>query len=54
MSNVTDARLEEDQKIREKMDELEKEGKKDTDEYRALGRQYYIDNDDIRMYWKTY
>lgn len=54
MSNVTDARLEEDQKIREKMDELEKLGKTDTEEYKRLHQEYYINNDDIRRYWKTY
>jgi len=54
MSNVTDARLEEDQKLRERMDELEEKGKKDTEEYKKLHREYYIDNDDIRIYWKTY
>jgi hypothetical protein len=54
MSNVTDARLEEDQKIREKMDGLEKEEKTDTEEYKKLYQEYYKDNDDIRRYWKTY
>ena len=52
--NVTDARLEEDQKIHEKMVELENKGKKDSEEYKKLFRQYYIDNDDIRRYWKCY
>ena len=52
--NVTDARLEEDQKIYEKMEELKKKGKEDSVEYKTLHQQYYVDNDDIRRYWKTY
>lgn len=52
MPNVTDARLEEDQKIRERMSELEKNGKTDTEEYKELHHTYYVDNDDIRKYWK--
>jgi hypothetical protein len=52
--NVTDARLEDDQQIREKMDDLEKMGKKNTEEYKVLHQQYYIVNEDIRKYWKTY
>lgn len=52
--SVTDARLEEDQKVREKMDDLEKQGKQDTEEYKKLHEEYYVTNQDIRTYWKTY
>lgn len=52
--NVTDQRLEEDQKIREKMDDMEKQGQKDTEEYKKLYEEYYVTNRDIRTYWKTY
>jgi len=52
--NVTDARLEEDQIVREKLDELEKNGKQATEEYKKLHDEYYVNNKDIRTYWKTY
>lgn len=52
--NVTDARLEEDQKVYEKMEELEKQGKKDTEEYKKLYEEYYVTNKDIRAYWIPY
>lgn len=51
--NITEKMLKEDKKIRERMDELRKEWKEDTKEYKKLFRQYYIDNDDIRIHWAT-
>lgn len=49
-----DQRLEEDDRIQEKMLKLEREGKRDTQEYKDLHYTYYVLHDDIRLYWSTY
>lgn len=51
--NITEKILEEDKKILEKMDKLRLEHKENTKEYKELFRQYYVDNDDIRIHWQT-
>ena len=51
---ITRGLLKEDEKVRDEMDRLSEEGKKDTKEYKDLFRKYYINNDDVRIYWKTY
>ena len=53
MSNVTDARLEQDQIVYEKMEELKKQGRQESDEYKKLYTEYYVTNKDIRTYWKV-
>ena len=63
MRSITPDLLKEDQKIYERMRELQGQILSVTDEklrlvYQKdidkLHRMYYIDNDDIRIYWKTY
>jgi hypothetical protein len=51
---ITNKRFKEDERIRKEMDELRAKGLRDTEEYKALHRRFYIDNDDIRRHWKTY
>ena len=49
-------RLKKDKEIRQRMAELELKSlftDEEDAEYKKLFRIYYIDNFDIRMYWKT-
>jgi len=54
----TEQQLKEDERIRNRLDELERLGlrfdPKYAKEYDDLHHEYYIKNHDIRMYWKTY
>lgn len=40
-------------KIREALDRLQSQHKVGSQEYLKLHRKYYIENDDIRIYWAT-
>ena len=50
---ITKKRIKQDERIRKIMDELLEQGLVDTKEYREFHRQYYIENDDLRIYYKT-
>lgn len=51
---ITQLALDLDTKLRERMDYLEQEGHTNSVEYQELHHMYYVENYDIRMYWKTY
>ncbi len=54
---ITKERLEEDEKIHQRLDELWYKGDltpEEKVEYNKLVYTYYVENDDIRIYWKTY
>jgi hypothetical protein len=51
-------KLDDDQKIRDRMDVLERLGLRFDpeyiEEYDRLHYEYYVTNDDIRLHWKSY
>jgi hypothetical protein len=53
MKKITSKRIEEDKKIREALDRLQSQHKVGSEEYLKLHRKYYIENDDIRIYWAS-
>ena len=50
---ITKKRIKQDERIYKRMEELSQQGLKDTKEYREFHRQYYVENDDLRIYYKT-
>jgi len=58
MSEIEAKRLYEDRILYDKMAELAWKGSTRTEEeekkYRELEYKYYVENDDIRIFWKTY
>jgi len=54
---MNEQQLENDRKIGERLFYLQTKSNKTSDEEKEqeeLHNKYYVENDDIRMYWKTY
>lgn len=53
-NSISAETLKKDDEILKQMQKLASQGQQNSPEYQKLSQKYYVDNDYIRRYWKSY